>query len=771
MDSDDDIASLRARIASLQARVAEMEQERVALNALIDIPDGAAWVVDLDMRFVVGNARLRERARTLFGVTYSPGDDPLAAFSSADRERWRGWYARALGGEEYSLDAYEPLTGRHNAYTFRPLIRDGRVIGAGVVAVDMTEAWQAQKVLALANHVVETLPEGVSLVRDGDGTIVHANPAFHRMFGYEPHELHGVHASRLNATERQDPEQVASAIIASLREHGVWRGEVLNMRKDGAAFWTRASVTGSEHPEHGRVWVTMQQDITAERSVRAELARTKEILDAILDHAPLLISATDLQGRIVLANRRFAVLAGPAPEAMIGRDVCELFPAETVAALWRDPRAAYTAGEARAMEARVQHHGGAWRTYQTVSFPLSDEAGETFAVAAISADITERVDAEAERLSMQARRLEDQRLESLGVLAGGVAHDINNLLVPILMSAQLLTEDGVDVASCAAQIEAAARHVRDLVQQVLAYVGKGQVAPQLIDVGTLVEEMLTLLRASLPKTTAIELHRREGPSTVRAELGQLRQVVMNLALNASEALDGRAGSLRIEVGPAPAPLPDGRPAVSILIADDGPGIPPESVPRIFDPFFTTKATGRGLGLSAVQGIVRAHGGTLGLDTAVGRGTTFQIALPAVQVARREAPAQAPARRVAGRHGRVLVVDDETSVLSAVERVLTRAGHEVFTASSGEAALAAFTPRPNAFDVVLLDCSLPGWSGVETLGRLRAVRADIPVVMMSGWSAELADEVAGTLVAFMAKPFTMRSLRETIAAALATAPAD
>ncbi len=774
MEEGDDTASLRARIVDLEARLAAVERERDelrALQSLIDSQDGAAWVIDREMRYVVGNAQFRERARRLFGVEFRRGDALLDVVpGAADGTCWRDRYARALAGEDFSLDATEPRTGRHNVYRFRSIVRDGRVVGVSVIATDVTEVRQAQRVIALASHVVRSLADGVSLVRDLDGTIVHANPAFHRLFGYEPDELHGMHASRLNASTGQDAAQVAGAILAALREHGVWRGEVFNVRKDGSQFWTRASVTGSDHPEHGRVWVNLQQDITEERKLRAELVRTKQLLDAILDHAPLLIVATDLEGRVVLANRRFVALAGPTPEALLGRSVFEAFAPEAAEALWQNHRAALAAGEARSSESRARHTDGSWRTYETVSFPLADESGEVFAVAAISADITERVAAEAERLSLQARRLEDQRLESLGVLASGAAHDINNLLVPILTSAHCLIDGGADVVAVATQIETAARHVRDLVQQILAYVGKGQVAPQVVDVGALVEEMRPLLRASLPRTTALEVRRDAGSSSVRAELGQLRQVVMNLAINASEALDGRAGTVRIEVGSPGEGLPDGRPAVRIVVADDGPGIPPETAQRIFDPFFTTKAKGRGLGLSAVQGIVRAHGGALSIDTEVGRGTAFVILLPRVEVAAREAPRQAPAKHATERRGRVLVVDDERTVVSVIERVLTHAGHEIVAVDSGEAALAAFEARPDAYDAVLLDCSLPGRSGAETLRALRAVRPDIPVVMMSGWSDVLADEDARTLVAFLAKPFTTRKLRETIAGALATVSA-
>jgi len=389
-------------------------------------------------------------------------------------------------------------------------------------------------------------------------------------------------------------------------------------------------------------------------------------------------------------------------------------------------------------------------------------------------DVTEARQAEEARRRFERQAQESQRLESLGLLTGGIAHDFNNLLTVILGNTRLALAD-LEAASPLERrllrIRAASEHAAALTEQMLVYAGRGSHVRKPTDLSRLVADMLELLRASLP--IRCRLH-HELAADVWAELDdtQLRQLLLNLVANAGESLGEAAGTVTIRSGKlhadraylADAPgVRDPHPGVYafVEVADDGPGIDDETQRRVFDPFFSTKLSSRGLGLAAVLGIVRGHGGAVKLTSGPGQGTCFRVLLPSagellVPLADRPPETEAPAP---ARSGRVLVVDDEDAVLEIAEEFLAREGFDAVTAASGREAVRRFAAEPRAFDAAVIDLGMPDLSGERVAAEIRALRPELPLVLASGLSAELAAASCLELGAarFLHKPYAPEEL--------------
>jgi PAS domain S-box-containing protein len=386
-----------------------------------------------------------------------------------------------------------------------------------------------------------------------------------------------------------------------------------------------------------------------------------------------------------------------------------------------------------------------------------------------------------QRLMDERRRSEEQlrnaqKLESLGVLAGGIAHDFNNLLVGVLGNAGMalleLPEDS-PARQPIRDIEVSAQRAAELTRQMLAYSGRGRVHVEPMDLSQVVEEMSQLLRRVISRQAQLSLRLRRGLPAVVADATQIRQVVMNLITNASDALEDSHGTITLEtrlVEATPAmlastyldeALPAG-PYISLEVSDTGSGMSAQTAARIFEPFFTTKFTGRGLGLAAVLGIVRGHKGAIDVQSAPGAGTTFRVLLPAST--RRAEIAMSPAPTPLGQgSGLVLLVDDEEAVRGLARRVLERGGYTVLEARSGDEALERLANGASGVRAVVLDLTMPGLSGEATLQEIRRRDIGVPVIVSSGYVPEEEGTLAG--VPFLAKPYKPSELIEAVRRAL------
>ncbi len=408
---------------------------------------------------------------------------------------------------------------------------------------------------------------------------------------------------------------------------------------------------------------------------------------------------------------------------------------------------------------------------------VRDESGTLTHYLGYVFDITGRINAENEKMELERRFFDSQKLESLGLLAGGVAHDFNNLLAGIVNHTAIARrshDNPLRLERSLEQIEWLAQHAADLTRQLLAYSGKGKLAVEAVDLGEVVNELTHVLDAVLSKNAKVTLESSPDAPAARADRTQMRQVVMNLLTNASEALDG-AGTISVRtrplvlgaygqrVEPELEGLAPGR-YVALEVRDSGQGMPAEDRERVFEPFFTTKPEGRGLGLSAVHGIVRAHQGRILVESNLGKGTAFTVVLPASD-ARPVTTSIPPASPEWRGKGRVLVVDDERNVRSSVAMLLEYMGFEALQAEDGSRALALFDQHPEVV-LVILDMTMPGLSGLETMRSLREKAPALPVVLTSGYAK--ADAERGSpldATAFLQKPYSVDDLERIVRTAL------
>ncbi len=401
----------------------------------------------------------------------------------------------------------------------------------------------------------------------------------------------------------------------------------------------------------------------------------------------------------------------------------------------------------------------------------------------ISHDITAIKRAEVERKDFERKLQETQKLESLGLLAGGIAHDFNNILTGILGNASLASLE-LPASSPAADnlksIQDGSRRAADLCKQLLAYSGKGFLVVQNLSLNRLVEETAHLLKISIGKKVALNFDFYPNLPAIRADPTQIRQVIMNLVINASDVVGDEVGEITLKTGVmqldrkalgnsgllgAPE-LTDGT-YVFLEVSDNGCGMSAETQAKIFDPFFTTKFTGRGLGLSSVLGIVRSHKGGLTLTSESGRGTTFKLLFPRVAGdAERDAVEKATKASWRGK-GSVLVVDDEESVRNTAASMLRRIGFDVVLAVDGVEGVEVFRATSERFALVLMDLTMPRMEGREAFAEMRSVRGDLPVILMSGFNEhEGSRQFPGQETAgFLQKPFGFENLIEAVQAVL------
>jgi signal transduction histidine kinase/CheY-like chemotaxis protein len=394
----------------------------------------------------------------------------------------------------------------------------------------------------------------------------------------------------------------------------------------------------------------------------------------------------------------------------------------------------------------------------------------------------DRQSAEEANLNLERQVQRAQKMESLGIFAGGIAHDFNNLLMIVLGHAELAMK-GIPPTSAAArsisEITIAANRAANLSLQMLTYSGKAVSAKKRVGLRELIEEMEPLLKSAISKKTTLTLDLGGSLPPVEADPSQIRQIVMNLATNASEAIGDQGGEITMTAGSLPcdaeylrnADLHDGLAPgeyVFLEVADNGIGMDAGTLTRIFDPFFSTKFTGRGLGLASVLGIVRAHKGGLTVRSDPGKGTTFRVLFPARKETAEEILAPAPPSPADWRgKGTILLVDDEESLLALGKRMLEQLGFTVLTATDGLQAVDLYREQGKGIDLVLMDLTMPHMDGVEAFGELRRLNPDVRVIVVTGYRIEeVAMRFAGKdLDGILQKPFTLDKLREAVAGLL------
>ncbi len=538
----------------------------------------------------------------------------------------------------------------------------------------------------------------------------------------------------------REAEGVIQALLSAQADAVITPGGVHMLRLHATDHALHAAKTSLEQllADRTRHLMEANEELLRENAERkraeAALAASESRFRALLESASEAVIAGPA-GRIELVNASTERMFGYERRELSGLPVEKLLPADGVG----------------------RRKDGSEFSVE-VSRSIAEVGGEQFALALI-ADITER-----KRMEDSLREM--QKLESIGLIAGGVAHDFNNLLTAILGHASLLLDDVPAPANRQLQaVIGGAEKAAQVTRQLLAYAGKGQFHITDLDLSALLRENADLIRVSIPKHIEIRLELKDNLPRVQADAGQIQQVLMNLVINAGEAIgEGRSGLIRVATDEL---VQAGSRSVRVRVSDNGCGMSESTRDRIFDPFFTTKVYGRGLGLSAVRGILRTCAGSISVESAPGCGTTFQLLFPAVAAGADAAYGSLPCA-VASRDATVLVVDDEDGVRAFASAALRGAGYRVLEATHGKEAV-DLIGAGEAVDLVLLDVTMPVMGGREALERIVQLRPGLNVMVTSGYGSDEVKRlmsVSGSHAGFIQKPYTAQQLRQCIDSALA-----
>ncbi|NBB96305.1 MAG: response regulator [Planctomycetes bacterium] len=547
---------------------------------------------------------------------------------------------------------------------------------------------------------------------------------------------------------------------------------------------TIAQVDRDDRGQAIRVFGTTQ-DITSRRRDAERIRESERTWRSLMHSIQAGVAVHRADTTLVNCNTRLCQYLGLSEQQMLGRDTTG-----STWALYREdesemPAEEYPVNRVRATRQPIRNmilgatperpEGMRWLLVN--ADPVFDSDGELSEIIVTSTDVTDRRKSDEQRRELEAQIQHAQKLESLGVLAGGIAHDFNNLLVGILGNADLALTELSPVSPAresVQQIEISARRAADLCRQMLAYSGKGRFVIEPIDLSEVVEEMGHMLTVAISKNVVLKYNLPDDLPAVMADATQIRQVVMNLITNASEAIGDRSGVISVSTNAmectqecldeayAAEDLSPGM-YVALEVSDTGCGMDAETLAKLFDPFYTTKFTGRGLGLAAVLGIIRGHGGAIKVDGEPGRGSTFTVLLPASAESAVCRPAQNDADDAWQGKGTILLADDEETIRAVGKRMLEHLGFDVLTATDGRQALDILDEHRRRITAVILDLTMPRLSGEEAFRELRQRKIDVPAIMSSGYNEqEVAERFLGKgMAGFIHKPYQIHQLQAVL----------
>jgi PAS domain S-box-containing protein len=643
---------------------------------------------------------------------------------------------------------------------------DGTLCWQGVM-LDITERRSAVAALRSSEELFRSITESSAdliTILDGGGRFTYVSPSAERVLGWSREEIVG---TPLAAVLHPDDARAMSDAIESLKQADGRRATLRFRMRAKSGAWRTFEGTGTSMLQDPTIAgiVASSRDITEQLEAEHNLRFQAQVLNAIEQAA----IASNTEGKIVYVNRRAAALFGWDPDEVIGQDYVALaYPAPT-----SEDRArlhlVLEQGASSTRERLLRKRDGSEFLGVLTSSTFLDEHGKPAGVVAIVTDITER-----RQLEEQLRQA--QKMEAIGQLAGGVAHDFNNILTVISGRAEFLrdalpekSEGADDVGEI---LQASARGSR-LTRQLLAFSRKQMLQPKLLELDRVVEDLAPMLNRLIGEDIELVIRPGAGQRHVRADPGQLEQVLVNLVVNARDAMPSGGVlviSTRGEVvgGNAIAArdhqLVPGEYLV-VAVSDTGVGIDPTVMPRIFEPFFTTKGPGQGtgLGLSTVYGIAKQSGGAVNVRSQMGRGTTFDIFFPAAPESRASVSTPSAGVNALAGSETILLVEDSEPVRAITERVLRSQGYRVLTASTGPEALQVSRAHDGRIDLLLTDVVMPRMSGRELSETLLRDRPSIRTLYMSGYTDDVIIRKGLSVpgAAFLEKPFTSAALAQRV----------
>jgi PAS domain S-box-containing protein len=748
--------------------------------------DGVIIIQDKILTFV------NEAMADILG--YNPGEmenTPFISYVAPESRAVVAAYVRArLAGEDVP-NVYEAKLLRKDSTTIDAELsasviqHRGKPIDIGIIR-DITEHKKAVEALRQSEEKFRNLVETTSdwiWETDAEYNYSYSSPRIRDLLGYEPDEVIGRKPFDLMPPDEARRLEADFALIHS-RHQPFFNLENVNLRKDGKEVILETSGV-PRLDSRGRFlgYRGIDRDITERKQGEEALRESEARFRRVVESSPLAIGIVDKDDRILYLNPKFVEKFGytlddiPTQERWFRLAYPDPGYRQAVVEQWQMAleRAVKESHIAHAVEVKVTCKDGSMRSIEVFGTPMGER------ILAIFNDLTERKRMEEERSRLEDHMREVQKLESLGVLAGGIAHDFNNLLQAVLGHADmaLLSLSSVSPAyNNIKEIINASQRAADLCRQMLAYSGRGRFVISRYDFAEIVQEMSHILQVSVSKKATLRYRLASDLPAVEADATQLRQVVMNLITNASEALGDSSGTIEISIGVMDCDkdylsesymndnLPGGR-YIYLEVSDTGCGMDAETLNRMFDPFFTTKFTGRGLGLAAVLGIVRGHKGTIRVHSEIGKGTTFKVLLPAVEwtPGDREKPVEKAASMQSG--STILIIDDDPDVLKTTATILKKMGFQVLTARNGREGIEVFRAQKEEISCVILDLTMPDMGGEEVFTELQTLRSDVCVILSSGYNEQDVSQrfVGKGLAGFIQKPYSMAKLRENLSRVL------
>lgn len=596
--------------------------------------------------------------------------------------------------------------------------------------------------------------------------MLYVSPAYESVWGTPAHAIYESPRAWTRAIHPEDRTRVESAYHACASgQIARFDEEYRIVRPDGSVRWVLDSGT-PVHDAQGLVtrMSGIAKDVTERKVVEQHMREQADLLDKARDA----IVVSDLDRRIVFWNKGAERILGWAALEAVGRRSDELFGPAALQEI-ANARAGFPSDE-WVGEVKLHNKAGNPLVLDARVTVIRDAQGRPVSHLIISTDVTEQ-------RKLEKQYLRAQRLESIGTLAGGIAHDLNNVLAPILMAISLLQRKALDPESqrLLTVLEHSAQHGAGLVQQILAFARGTEGQRTELRVGPAIKQVVGLLAQTLPRSISVQSDIAADVGAISGDPTQFSQVLMNLCVNARDAMP-RGGRLVIRahnatVTPAQVRVHPGAkpgPHVRVTVEDSGTGIPPEIIDRIFDPFFTTKVAGKGtgLGLATVLGIVRGHAGFLEVQSTVGEGTAFTLFFPASGDPVPSAVLTAPPAIPAGRGRTVLLIEDEESVRAVTRALLEANDFTMLVAEDGTTGIGLYRNHHAEIAAVLTDMMMPGVQGPEVIAELRQINPDVRIVAMSGVVGERAGiaELPGRLV-FLQKPMTGDDLLRAVTSVL------
>ena len=632
---------------------------------------------------------------------------------------------------------------------------------------DITERKKAEQELRLLAQTLSSARDCISIT-DLENRFVFVNDAFRNTYGYTTEDLLGKDVSVLRSLST--PAAITDQILHGTQSGG-WHGEILNRRKDGSdlpvELWTSVVRDEAGNPV---AMVGVARNIT-ERNVAEEHARQSgEQFRLIAENVADMIAVLDLDGRRIYNSPSYKGILGD-PESLRGTDGFQEVHPEDVERVKQVFKDTVRTGIGRRIEYRFLRPDGTERTIDSKGSVMRDGDGRVFRVVVVSRDVTEEK-------SLAAQFLRSQRMESIGTLAGGIAHDLNNVLSPIMMAIEVLRrkisdKDGQNILNT---IETSAKRGADIVRQVLAF-GRGVKGDRiLVQLKHVAVEVAKIAGETLPKSIDIKTNIPRNLWTVLADPTQMHQVLLNMLVNARDAMP-RGGTLTISAENITLDEQysrmhlDAKPGayVCMVISDTGTGIPAAIREKIFEPFFTTKeiGMGTGLGLSTTLAIVKSHGGSITLESEVGKGTTFRVYIPATGTTSGVAAESEEAEFPVGNGELVLVIDDEAAIREITKETLLAYGYTVMTAGDGAEGVALFADNKENIKVVITDIMMPVMDGTAAILALKKINPNVKIIAASGLSAkwQITTPSDSNVLAFLTKPYSAEKLLKALATAL------